>query len=187
MRAPMLPATAPLQFEYAREPDVSSPLDQELRELISGCFEQPHNAFFRERRYAQEMPTHRFMLRREGGPLIGHIAVHEKLISVADRELQVGGLAEVCVHRSERGQGHFRRLLTHAHEQLAKRGIEYALLLGEPAVYAASGYRPLDASIRRFNPKTQSFEDGQLATALYKPLTEKPWPAGPVDLRGPLF
>jgi predicted N-acetyltransferase YhbS len=179
--------TAPLRFEYAREPDVSAELDRELRALISGCFDQPRNAFFRERRYAQEMPAHRFMLRREDGPLVGHIAVHEKLISVAGAELQIGGLAEVCVQLSERGQGHFRRLLTHSHEQLAARGIEHTLLLGEPALYASGGYRPLCANIRRFDPKTQSFEDGKLATALYKSLTEKPWPAGPVDLRGPLF
>jgi predicted N-acetyltransferase YhbS len=175
------------RLEYAREPDVSSLLDRELRELISGCFDQPHNAFFRERRYAQEMPTHRFMLRSEGGSLVAHLAVHEKRITVAGTELPVGGMAEACVHRSERGHGHLRRLLSHAHEQLLERGIEHALLLGEPALYSSSGYRPLDASVRRFDPKTQSFEDGKLANALYKPLTDKPWPAGPVDLCGPLF
>jgi predicted N-acetyltransferase YhbS len=180
-------ATAPVRFEYVREPDVSPELDRELRELISSCFDQPHNTFFRERRYAQEMPTHRFLLRSESGSLVGHVAVHEKRIRVAGDELQIGGIAEVCVHRSERGRGHLRRLLAHAHEQLLERGIGYTLLLGEPALYVSSGYRPLDVSIRRFDPKTQSFEHGKLAVALYKSLTEKPWPAGPVDLRGPLF
>jgi predicted N-acetyltransferase YhbS len=187
MRAPMPPAQAPLRLEYAREPDVSSQLDRELRELISSCFDQPHNAFFRERRYAQEMPMHRFMLRSDGGLLVAHLAVHEKRITVAGTALQIGGMAEACVHRSQRGQGHLRRLLAHAHEQLLERGIEHALLLGVLALYSSSGYRPLDVSIRRFDPKTQSFEDGKLASALYKPLTQTPWPAGPVDLCGPLF
>ena len=187
MRAPMPDAQASLRLEYAREPDVSSQLDRELRELISSCFDQPHNAFFRERRYAQEMPMHRFMLRSEGGPLVAHLAVHEKRIAVAGTELQVGGMAEACVHHSQRGQGHLRRLLGLAHEQLLERGIEHALLLGEHAIYASSGYRPLEASVRRFDPKSQRCEDGKLAVALYKSLTEKPWPAGPVDLRGPLF
>jgi predicted N-acetyltransferase YhbS len=187
MRAPMPSAQASLRLEYAREPDVSSQLDRELRELISSCFDQPHNAFFRERRYAQEMPMHRFMLRSEGGSLVAHLAVHEKRITVAGAELQVGGMAEACVHRSERGHGQLRRLLSHAHEQLLERGIEHALLLGEAAIYGSSGYQPLDASIRRFEPKTQSFEDSKVACALYKRLTEKPWPAGPVDLCGPLF
>jgi predicted N-acetyltransferase YhbS len=187
MRAPMPPATTIGRLEYAREPDVSAQLDRELRELISSCFDQAHNAFFRERRYAQEMPTHRFMLRSEGGALVAHLAVHEKRITVAGTELQVGGMAEACVHRSQRGQGHLRRLLSHAHELLFEQGIEHALLLGQPALYASSGYGPLDVSIRRFNHQTQSFEDGKLASALYKPLTDKPWPAGPVDLCGPLF
>jgi len=120
-------ATAPLRFEYAREPNVSAELDRKLRELISSCFDQPH------------------------------------------------------------GRGHFRGLLADAHEDLAQQGLEYTVLLGEPAVYASSGYRPLDVSICRFDPETQSFEHGVLAVALHKTLTEKPWPAGPVDLRGPLF
>ena len=166
-------ATAPFRFEYAREPDVSPRLDRELRELISGCFDQPEQAFFRERRYAQEMPRHRFMLRGESGPLLAHLAAHEKLIGVGAAELKVGGLAEACVRHSERGQGHLRRLLTRAHEQLA--------------VYASSGYRPLEVSVRRFAPKTRTVEDGKLAVALYRALTDEPWPAGPVDLRGPLF
>ena len=183
----MPPTTALLRLEYAREPDVSSQLDRELRELISDCFDQPHDAFFRERRYAQEMPMHRFMLRSEGGSLVAHLAVHEKRIAVAGTELQVGGMAEACVHRSQRRQGHLRRLLQHAHEQLVERGIAYALLLGDPALYASSGYLPLDASVRRFNHNTQGFEDSELPAALYKPLTERPWPPGPVDLRGPLF
>jgi hypothetical protein len=58
MRPPS-PATQPLHVAYVREPDVSEQLDRELRELISGCFPQPRTPFFRERRYAHEMPLHR--------------------------------------------------------------------------------------------------------------------------------
>jgi hypothetical protein len=57
----------------------------------------------------------------------------------------------------------------------------------QPELYTSSGCRPLDAAIRRFNPAEQAFETGPIRVALYKPLTERAWPQGPVDLRGPMF
>jgi predicted N-acetyltransferase YhbS len=187
MRAPMPNERAPLRLEYAREPDVSGALDAELRELISSCFDQPHNAFFRERRYAQEMPLHRFMGRSEDGVLAAHLAVHEKRVTVAGVGLTVGGMAEVCVRSTQRGQGHMRRLLERAHQQLVENGIEHALLLGEPALYASSGYLPLHATVRRTDPKTRVVQDGVMADLLHKSLANEPWPAGPIDLCGPIF
>ena len=183
----MPPAAASLRLEYAREPDVSELLDRELRELISGCFPQPHNAFFRERRYAHELPLHRYMLRGDDARLLAHLAVHEKRVSIGETELMVGGMAEVCVHESQRGQGHARRLLGEAHRGLRERGIEFALLFGEPELYVSSGYLPLLASIRRFDPAAQSFLTAISRVALCKPLTERAWPDGPIDLRGPMF
>ena len=58
--------------EYVREPDVSTELDGERRELISGAVNQPHNAFPQIRRYAQEMPRHRYSCRSREGRLIAH-------------------------------------------------------------------------------------------------------------------
>jgi predicted N-acetyltransferase YhbS len=187
MRAPMPKASALLRLEYAREPDVSHVLDAELRELISGCFDQPHNAFFRERRYAQEMPLYRFIGRSEDGVLAAHLAVHEKRVTVAGAPLMVGGMAEVCVRSSQRGHGYMHRLLERAHRQLVENGIEHALLFGEPALYASSGYLPLSATVRRVDPKTRTVQDGVMAALLHRSLTDEPWPAGPIDLCGPIF
>jgi predicted N-acetyltransferase YhbS len=175
------------RLEYVREPDVSPALDRELRELISGCFNQPHAAFFKERRYAQEMPLHRYLLRSAAGRLVAHVAVHEKVVTVGEAEVRVGGIAEVCVHESARGRGHVRTLLEQAHHGLVERGIEFALLFGDSEIYASSGYRAIPASIARFNPTTQCVEVAPNPSALVRPLDDRTWPTGPVDLRGPLF
>jgi predicted acetyltransferase len=175
------------RLEYVREPDVSPALDRELIELISGCFNQPHNAFFKERRYAQEMPLHRYLLRSAAGRLVAHAAVHEKVVAVAEADVRIGGIAEVCVHESARGRGHVRVLLEQVHRGLADRGVEFAFLFGDSAIYASSGYRPIPAAIRRFNPATQSVEVAPNPSALVRPLGDRAWPEGPVDLRGPLF
>jgi GNAT superfamily N-acetyltransferase len=187
MRAPMSKAASPLELEYVREPDVPERLDRELRELISGCFPQPRNAFFSERRYALEMPGHRYLLRDEQGRLVGHLAIHEKRLSVDTLELSVGGVAEVCVHESQRGRGHARRLLERAHEDLRARGVPFAVLFGEAELYISSGYLPLTAPIRRFDPETQRYETAPSRVALHRPLLGQAWPEGLIDLRGPMF
>ena len=180
-------AQSSVRLEYAREPDVSAQLDEELRELIGNCFPQPRCAFFFERRYAEEMPLHRHLLRDAAGRLVAHIAVHEKRIGVGESELLVGGLAEVCVHESLRGQQLARRLLDRTHDHLRERGIEFALLFGDAAIYSADGYLPLAAEIRRFDPATHSIESGPSRVARYKLLAARPWPVGSIDLRGPMF
>jgi predicted acetyltransferase len=175
------------RIEHVREPDVSVGLDRELIELISGCFYQPHNAFFKGRRYAQEMPLHRYLVRSAEGRLVAHLAVHDKTVSVAGADVRVGGVAEVCVHESARGRGHVRLLLSEAHRELVENGVDFAFLFGDSKIYGSSGYRPVSATIRRLNHTTQLFEDTQVRAALVKPLAHRAWPEGPVDLRGPLF
>jgi predicted acetyltransferase len=173
--------------EYVREPNVSPALDRELRELIRGAFHQPQNAFFELRRYAQEMPRHRYLMRSREGRLVAHLAVHDKLIGVGDREVRIGGMAEVCVHESARGLGLVRQLLARAHQRLLEGGVEFGFLFGDVQIYGSSGYRPISVPIRRFDPLQQRFEVSPSEFALQKPLGARAWPAGPIDLRGPLF
>ncbi len=183
----MLPASPEPQLEYVREPNVSEQLDVELRALISSCFDSPEDAFLKHQRWVREMPLHRYLLRDASGRLVAHAAVHEKRIGVAEGELMVGGMAEVCVLESQRGRGYVRRLLEAAHAGMLERGIHFALLMGDLGVYSSSGYLPVEAPIRRLNHRTQNVEVGPMDKVLYKPLTSEPWPQGLVDLRGPLF
>ncbi|HEY4102868.1 MAG TPA: GNAT family N-acetyltransferase [Polyangiaceae bacterium] len=183
----MSSADPSLRLEYAREPDISAELDRELIELISTSFDQPHNAFFKTRRYAQEQPLHRYMLRAANDRLAAHLAVHEKIISVAGKDMAIGGIAEVCVRASERGRGHVRHLLEQAHRGLLERGIEFSFLFGDFGIYGSSGYLHVKAPIRRLNHLTKHFEISPSQFALVKSLAARAWPEGSVDLRGPLF
>ncbi|MEP7050845.1 MAG: GNAT family N-acetyltransferase [Pseudomonadota bacterium] len=183
----MLPAHAAPQLEYVREPDVSAALDGELRALISGSFTSPENAFLKHQRWVREMPLHRYLLRALDGQLVAHAAVHEKRIGIADDELMVGGVAEVCVLETHRRRGYVRRLLEAAHAGMRERSTHFALLMGNLGVYRSSGYRPVTAPVRRLDHRTQAIEFSPLDNVLYRQLTDQPWPEGPVDLRGPLF
>jgi predicted N-acetyltransferase YhbS len=184
---PRADADAAFLPEYVREPDVSPELDRELRELISGAFKQPHNAFFQIRRYAQEMPRHRYLFRSRAGRLVAHLAVHDKRLGVADTSVAIGGIAEVCVHEAARGRGLVRQLLTRAHDELRERAVEFAFLFGDPKIYGSSGYHAVAAPIRSHDPVTGRSVVAPNPLALVKPLGARAWPEGPIDLRGPLF
>ena len=176
-----------LSIAHIREPDVDGALDLELRGLLGSCFAKAPNAFFRERRYVHEMPRHRYLIRDPQDRLVAHLGVHEKVLGVGRSEVAVGGMAEVCVDESQRGQGLVKRLLERAHADLVERGVSFAFLFGEPQIYGSSGYRHVSADVRHWDPATQAFITGPSRVALYKQLGAAPWPAGPVDLRGPMF
>jgi len=164
--------------------EVSSAEDYELRRLLLACF--PYATVLLTRRYIREVPAHRWLVYAASGELIAHTAVHDKVISVGGRDLRIGGIAEVSVAHQFRGRRLVSRMLLEAHAWMQCEGISFAMLFGQPKVYTSSGYvvieNPIvaeDSLIHQWNP----FK----GKPMIHPIASQPWPAGPVDLRGPTF
>lgn len=169
---------------YLADASVDDGLDRELRALLSLCFTGPQDVVFRDRRYFKEPPRHRWIVRDDAGRLVAHVAVHEKMIEVGVRGRPIGGIAEVCVHPDHRGRGHVRAMLSDIHAWLAAREIPYAVLFGDPRVYASSGYIPAP-NLMVLSETTGTWEASSHAMA--RPLLADSWPAGAVRLIGPGF
>jgi len=173
-------------IQYIRDDAVDAALDRELRDLLSTCFTKPEDVVFRERRYFIEPPKHRWLLRDDAGRLIAHVAVHEKVIEAGERSFAIGGVAEVCVHPDYRRRGLVKQMLAQVHGWSAARGVPFAVLFGDPAVYTSSGY----VTVENLSHDARS-EDGRpirkRKTAMVKPLLGESWPSGEVHLPGPEF
>lgn len=130
-----IPAHLPI---YVYDPTVDDALDEALRRLLSCCFSVP---VLRRQRFNYELPAHRWILFETDGDPFAHVAVHDKHIGTPDGDVRVGGVAEVCVHPSRRGQGHVRTLLESAHAWMRQQGMAFSILFGRPEVYGGSGYR----------------------------------------------
>ncbi len=65
-------------IEYVADASVDPALDVALRRLLCTCF--PKTPVFRDRRYYNEPPAHRWLIRGSDGDPVAHVAVHEKLI-----------------------------------------------------------------------------------------------------------
>jgi hypothetical protein len=81
-----------------------------------------------------------------------------------------------------------KALLQSIDQWLDERDIAFAMLFGEPRVYASSGYVPVrnelrtaDLLSRRWNPLCGR------AMVKVLPQSAMPWPSGVIDLRGPAF
>ena len=169
---------------YRSDEAITAEEDRELRKLLSASF--PFNPIFLARRYFVQRPGHRWLVRGPTGELIAHAALHERTIGTELGDVLIGGVAEVCVAPKQRGLGITRELLRSIHQWLGDRGIAFAMLFGQPKVYLSSGYVPIrnelkseDLLSRHWNPFG--------GIPMIKTLSQTPWPAGIIDLRGPTF
>ncbi len=177
-------------IEYLPDAAVDPLLDRNLRKLLCVCFTSPGNvAVFTEQRYFHEPPQHRWLMRDAEGA-IAHIAVHEKYVVVDKIKYPIGGIAEVCVHPNHRGQGYVKRILTAIEVWLLSQKIPYAVLFGNPKIYASSGFHQATNLFHDANHDAEDREDQprlKSAQAMVKPLTNQRWFTAEVYLPGKTF
>jgi len=172
-------------IEYVADASVDPALDVALRRLFCTCF--PKTPVFQDRRYYNEPPAHRWLIRGSDGDPVAHVAVHEKLIFIGDTELAFGGVAEVCVHPAFRGRGYVGLLLADAHERVRQRGFPFAVLYGNPRYYSSSGYVTVENLYRDLPDENGHVARRKTDEAMVLPLGPRRWPEGQIYLPGPAF
>ncbi len=175
------PADPPIL--YLPDSQVDADLDRQLRELLTLCF---GGTGFRDKRYHNELPAHRWLVRAEDGALRAHIAAHDKCFGSAAGDLRCGGVAEVCVHPGFRGRGWVRRLLAAVHAWARREDIPFCFLVGQTEVYSSSGYRPVTNPLRYVDKNGRTVIT-PVENAMVRLMGGLPWPEGEIDLRGPRF
>jgi predicted N-acetyltransferase YhbS len=178
--------SSPREFSIVHRPDaeISDAEDHELRRLLFACF--PYETVLLNRRYIRQAPAQRWLVRAASGELIAHAAAHDKMISAGGGEVRIGGIAEVCVAHHFRGRRLVGRMLAEAHGWMQSVGIPFAMLFGQPKVYGSSGYSVIANPILVENTLTHHWNPFK-GKPMIRRIATKPWPDGPVDLRGPTF
>lgn len=175
-------------IRYLPDADVDAYLDLALRDLLSTCFTKPQDHVFKHRRYFNEMPAHRWLVRDEhDGRLVAHIAVHERVLLAGADTFVVGGIAEVCVHPSHQGRGYVKQLVAATHDWMSARGWSFSILFGESRYYASSGYVPVDNLFLAPTAPDGSKLRVEAGGALVCRLGDTPWPSVPATIPGPIF
>jgi GNAT superfamily N-acetyltransferase len=167
---------------------VDATLDRELRTLLSTCFTKPQDHVFKVRRYFNEPPSRRWVIREESGPLAAHLAVHDKRLLLADgRSFRIGGIAEVCVHPAYQGRGYAKLLLAAARDWMIREGFLFSVLNGDPSYYSSSAYRPADNLYQESKDASGVTRRVKSTSALVATLSSLAWPEDEVCIPGPNF
>lgn len=160
-----------------------SPDDEaEIAALLARCFGTDFGgrSFF----------THHHHLRlvtREGGRIVGHMALVLRSVDLGPRRVTVAGLAEVATDPGHRGRGIAARLLQAAIDAARESLAEYLVLFGDAGVYSAAGFKVVQNMMRQTavnGTQGLAFAEGLMVL----PLRQTPWPEeATLDLRGPVF
>ncbi|MCC6422082.1 MAG: GNAT family N-acetyltransferase [Phycisphaerales bacterium] len=169
-------------IENIADSSVGPDLDRELRQLLVLCF--PDTPQFREHRHYLEPPRQRWFI-RENGQLVGHVCLHRKTIGSTQGDLQIGGIAEVCIRPTHRGRGLVHQMLHKLHEW--DKNSDFQMLFGKERIYHSSGYQTVHNPLRYFDTIKQEWITQTLEGTMIRPAIKSNWPAGPIDLRGPIF
>jgi predicted N-acetyltransferase YhbS len=160
--------------------------EAQIARLLRVCF----STDFGGRSYFQQRPHFRLVW-REGGQIIGHMAVMMRAIRLGGALVAVAGLADVATDPDHRGKGIAADLLQATIAQVRRTQAEYFLLFGTATLYGAHGFAIAPniityTDLRGAMTAAIKVEKAQELRVL--PLRQRDWPVdAPVDLLGHLF
>lgn len=141
-------------------------------------------SFFQQRHHLR-------LLVRDGGQVIGHVALLWRAVRLDGDLVTIAGLAEVATDPDHRGKGIAGHLLQHAIAEARASNAAFLTLFGTAALYEAAGFRPAANPMRWIDMTGARLgEICQKTTRYLKvlPLGERAWDdAAEFDLLGNLF
>ena len=177
-------------FEIVAVPEyaISNDVNSQLRILLEDCFP----GWFDGRTYVKQLP-HVRLLAMDGQSVVGQVAIDSRVINVGGTVVSIFGLIDLAVNPSQRGKRIGTTLLAEAERTACTYQREFLIVMADRHdIYMKSGYHRVQPALT----KLLAIEDRQSAALierdlsdcfLAKPLTERMWPAGMIDLLGYVF
>lgn len=170
--------------EYALSDEVSA----QLRSLLDTCFPDT----FAGRTYFKQLP-HARLLAMEGESVIGQVGIDGRVINVGGTVVSILGLIDLAVLPAKRGQGVGTQLLAEAERIARAGGQEFLVLMADRHdLYRKAGYRRIQPARTKWlaieDRRSVMVIDRDLSDCfMAKPLTDRTWPEGLIDMLGYLF
>jgi len=175
-------------IEIVEESDLLSDDDQQIRELLCLCFPEWSEIFRHRRIWHNESPIYSVFV-REGGRIIGHIAVVVRTITTTwNFRYDVASIQGVCVAPNKQHSGLARRLLEATLLEAARRGFPFAILYCKEylvSYYLSLGWKLADDSVVMWNSRNLPISMRSNCPMYYE-LSSVPLPEGPLDVHSPV-
>ncbi len=160
--------------------------EEAIQQLLKAAY-----SVYPERTYFRQLPDFRYLV-WEGEELLAQMSVAYRLVNNGGQLLRVFGIADLCVAPEHQ----HRQLGSQLLERLDALGRESAcdfilLMASEPAFYRRHGFEPVSNTCRWLllhREETLGIAQRSIDQALMvKPLGDKRWREGLVDLMGPMI
>lgn len=176
-----------IQFHVIDEPQMPPALDAKIRAALALCFPRDADHFSRQRDWHGSAPAISVIAINSQDEVVGHIGIHERVVSVGDLPVHVAGVQNVCVVPARRKTGLFDELMQATLRTAIERGFDAGLLFCraplEP-VYARHGWIKLAgrAVWRIVDGRTVPLPSH--AAAMFHPMKVRDLPSGDLRLTG---
>ena len=174
------------QIERIEEMRLTPGDEQAIAALLGRAFDTDFGgrSYFKQRHHLR-------LVWREGGQVLGHMALCMRDIRLGDTLTPIIGLAEVATDPDHRGRGIATAVMAGAIEEASASIAEFFVLFGDQPLYAASGFvtkaNPYVA-VRMHGARTAQVDSRTAESLMVLPLRGGYWDgAATVDLLGPAF
>ncbi|MEZ6046035.1 MAG: GNAT family N-acetyltransferase [Planctomycetaceae bacterium] len=160
----------------------------QLQSLLDECFP----GWFDGRSYVKQFPHFRY-LAMEGESVVGQLGVDVRVINVGGTVIPIMGLLDTAVRHDRRNNGIATKLLETAEHHASDGGLEFLVLMSDRHdLYLKAGYHRIQPAPTKWlaiedRQSVQVIERDLSDCFMAKPLTDKTWPTGTIDMLGYMF
>lgn len=177
-----------MKLELIEEYRLSAAQHEAIRLLMAEAF--PDSAFTESRTYLKQIPARR-LLATDNGRLVGHLGLEHRVIGTATGPATIFGIVDVCVANASHGRGVASEMLASVEALAREHSVEFLLLFASNhRVYEKNGYCRAHNALRWMmidEHQMLGLTEQVLDELMIKPLQDRPWPDGLVDLLGHQF
>lgn len=176
-----------LRINFVNDFEISKEKREALRVLLNSCFPDD----FIQREYFKQIPKFRYLVWDEER-LVAQIGVEDRAINVDGDIARIFGVIDLCVEDCYRSNKIATNLLRMLEELGRKNGIDFIILFADDhRLYKENDYEIVRNVCRWLViDELRSFEIFEKCLSdcfMVKPLSQKLWKNGTVDLLGYLF
>lgn len=167
-----------IEIEFGVKRDI-----QNLRNL---CFPE----FAQDRSYYKQLPHYR-VVKYKDSELIAYLGIDYRIVSIDGVAVKIFGIIDFCVAPELQGQGIGSEMLSFVAKYAETKDVDFLVLIADdPKIYLKQGYKNIATycSWLRIDRHKNYGVAVELIDDLYvKPVGNKEWPPGHVDLLGYMF
>lgn len=176
-----------MKIKRIEEYQLTSKTEKEISRLLKDCF----SSYPDQQSYYKQVPSFRFLAYDEKA-LIGHLAIHFRIMNIGGLTTKIFGIADLCVANSHRSKNIATTLLNELEVLGQKSNIDFLILVAQDhSLYKKNGFKLVENTCRWLlinSNQSLGVLHGRIERSIMmKAIGEEKWQDGILDFLGPVF